>query len=495
MKAVYFDSQIPEKIAKEKFCFPEGIMMENAASSLQNVITDACNEQNLLNPCVLIICGSGNNGGDGIALARRIFGKTEVYVFCVKNPKTPEALVQLKMAKSLNVPFLSESEFNSILEEKKVNIIVDCLFGTGFSGVPDEKSSEILLKVNSYDCIKIACDIPSGINKNGFVYKNSKNEALVFNADYTVTMGALKTALFSDAAKDFCGKIICAELGISEKVFNSLEKPSAFLLELSDINFPFRKAKSSHKGTFGHAYVIPGEKPGAGLIAATSALEFGCGLSTVCDKFSDFSKIKIPMDLMYSSEIPNNVSAILLGSGFGRNQQNMDMAWDFIKQGSLNDKCSFVFDADIFYYQKLPLLLQELKNQQVILTPHPKELFYLLKLYDIKVDSVEEVIQNRFEFCKLFSEKNPNCVLVSKGAITYICHQNQIFICDVGSVALAKAGSGDVLAGMCLSLLAQGHDCVKAAQTAVYAHGIAASKCETNYSLIPSILIDQISSL
>ena len=178
MKAVYFDSQIPEKIAKEKFCFPEGIMMENAASSLQNVITDACNEQKLLNPCVLIICGSGNNGGDGIALARRIFGKTEVYVFCVKNPKTSEALVQLKMAKSLNVPFLSESEFNSILEEKKVNIIVDCLFGTGFSGYPDEKSSEILLKVNSYDCIKIACDIPSGINKNGFVYKNSKNEEI-----------------------------------------------------------------------------------------------------------------------------------------------------------------------------------------------------------------------------------------------------------------------------------------------------------------------------
>ena len=105
MKPVYFDSQIPEKIAKEEFCFPEGIMMENAASSLQNVITDACNEQKLLNPCVLIVCGSGNNGGDGIALARRIFGKFEVYVFCVKNPKTPESLVQLKMAKKLNVPF------------------------------------------------------------------------------------------------------------------------------------------------------------------------------------------------------------------------------------------------------------------------------------------------------------------------------------------------------------------------------------------------------
>ena len=87
MKPVYFDSQIPEKIAKEEFCFPEGIMMENAASSLQNAITDFSKE---LKPCVLIVCGSGNNGGDGIALARRIFGKFEVYVFCVKNPKTPE---------------------------------------------------------------------------------------------------------------------------------------------------------------------------------------------------------------------------------------------------------------------------------------------------------------------------------------------------------------------------------------------------------------------
>lgn len=488
MKAIYFDSQIPEKIAKEKFHFPEGIMMENAASSLEKAVLE--------NPFgadskVLIICGSGNNGGDGIALARRLLGKYSVYVYCVKNPKTRESLVQLKMAQNVGVPFLSEQDFYALLESKRINVIVDCLFGTGFSGIPDEKSSKILNTVNSYECYKIACDIPSGIDKSGNVAINDE-VSLVFKADVTVTMGALKTALFSDAAKDFVGKIICAELGISESVFNNLEKPSAFLLELSDINFPFRKAKSSHKGTFGHAYVIPGEKPGAGLIAATSALEFGCGLSTVCDKFSDFSKIKIPMDLMYSSEIPNNVSASLLGSGFGRNQQTMDMAWDFIKQGSLNGKCSFVFDADIFYYQKLPLLLQELKNQQVILTPHPKELFYLLKLYDIKVDSVEEVIQNRFEFCKLFSEKNPNCVLVSKGAITYICHQNQIFICDVGSVALAKAGSGDVLAGMCLSLLAQGYDCVKAAQTAVYAHGIAASKCETNYSLIPSILISLI---
>ena len=488
MKAIYFDSQIPEKIAKEKFHFPEGIMMENAASSLEKTVLE--------NPFgtdskVLIICGSGNNGGDGIALARRIFGKLSVYVYCVKNPKTSESLVQLKMAQNVGVPFLSEQDFYALLESKQINVIVDCLFGTGFSGIPDEKSSKILNTVNSYECYKIACDIPSGINKAGNIsVVDQKN--LAFKADVTVTMGALKTALFSDAAKDFVGKIICAELGISESVFNNLEKPSALLLESSDINLPIRKAKSAHKGIFGHAYVIPGEKPGAGIIAATSALEFGCGLSTICDKFSDFSKFKIPMDIMFSSEIPNNVSAILLGSGFGRNQQSIDKALDFIKQFLCTNKCSFVFDADIFYYEKLPLLLEELKNQQVILTPHPKELFYLLKLYDIKVSSVEEVIHNRFEFCKKFTEKNPNCVLVSKGANTYICHQNEIFVCDVGSVALAKAGSGDVLAGMCLSLLAQGYDCVKAAQTAVYAHGIAASKCETNYGLTPSKLISLI---
>lgn len=482
MKPIYFDSQILEKIAKEKFCFPEGIMMENAAASLEKAVLENPfgNNSN-----VLIICGSGNNGGDGLALARRLFGKYSVYVFCVKNPKTSESLVQLKMTQSIGVPFLSEQEFYALLDSKRINVIVDCLFGTGFSGIPDEKSCKILNTVNSYECYKIACDIPSGIDKNGNISVEDKN-SLVFKADVTVTMGALKTALFSDVAKDFVGKVVCSELGISEKVFNSLEKPTAYLIENDDIKLPYRNKKSCHKGNFGHSCVVIGEKAGAGVIAATSALKFGCGLATLCEKFGDSSRVKIPMDLMFSQEIPENVTSILVGSGFGRNQQKLKEVSNLVRKISKETQCSFVFDADLFYYEGFFDLLKELNDCKVILTPHPKELHQLFMLESSRNYTFEEVVKNRFELCKIFSEKYPNCVLVSKGANTYISYGDELFVCDIGSSALAKAGSGDILAGMCLSLLAQGYECIDAAKTAVYAHGKMGSAFEPNYGFIPS---------
>ena len=154
------------------------------------------------NSSILIVCGSGNNGADGLALARHLFGKFEVFIYLSKDSETKIGKLQEKRVKSIGVNFVNEIF--------QADIIVDCLFGTGLNKELDENSVFLINSLNSFNSFKIACDIPSGLNSLGQVIQTA------FKADITITMGALKTALLTDIAKDFVGKIKAAFEAIIE---------------------------------------------------------------------------------------------------------------------------------------------------------------------------------------------------------------------------------------------------------------------------------------
>ena len=486
MQKIFRNPAQLEKNIKEKFSIPDFLMMENAATGIADFILQKSGPQKI--PEVLFICGKGNNGGDGLAVARKLCDKMNVKIFCTTIPTAKEALYQYDLCRQLELPFLSKDEyFTECRNLQPHDFIIDCLFGIGFHGTIKTDDKEILQAAENSRAVKIACDIPS---------------ALEFNADYTLTMGSNKLVLYSDKARAVSGKISLINLGIPQKAFE--ETTDIFLIQNEDMKLPFRKDKSVHKGAFGFASVFAGEKPGAGIIAATASLHFGAGYSCLVQTpESKLEQFKIPPELMIDSEIPQKTTCILTGSGLGTGT-SAKYAVSALKNWIADtEKPCCVFDADMFYNDALPDLLKTLSrnpNASTVLTPHPKEFVSLMKLLSIplredflQTDSTENT-EAKLEAAKTFMKDFPNVVLIMKSSVTFIAAEDIFFICADGNQSLAKAGSGDVLAGLVCSLLAQGYSAKDAAITAVQAHASASNVREykDSYALTPQILIENL---
>lgn len=501
MKKVFENPSNLENLVKENLHFPPFVMMENAASALCQKVTriwDASFEEDSdFDPpeAVLIFCGKGNNGADGLALARKLAHQIPVFVYCPVPPSTEEGTVQYTMAVAAGVPFTSRDDFFSLLRNS--SIIVDCLYGTGFHGNLDFNDSLLLDEVNRSPSIRIACDIPS---------------ALIFKADYTITMGSLKSVLFSDKAKEVAGQIIVSDLGISRELFESFDDSTISLVEEQDICLPLRLSRNTHKGKFGHTAIIAGEKSGAAILAGEAALHFGSGLtSLIRTPFDNLNQFKISPALMLADNFPAKTTAALVGSGLGSPQQNSQVAkllmvfdqW-FSKQK--NPAC--VVDADILSSPGVAGILYSLNNvpnARIVITPHAKELSNIAhkfgitsrsdaastKLEDSTPMSPEEALERRIEIGQKLNRRLPGMVIVMKGANTFIAHDCKTYIVDSGCQSLAKGGSGDVLAGMITSLLAQGYTALDAALTATFRHGQASYELGSeDYSLTAEKLIE-----
>ncbi|QKF76345.1 NAD(P)H-hydrate dehydratase [Arcobacter defluvii] len=461
MQKIFDEVNSLDKRCYEGFFLNEDILMEHAAFSMYSYIENIFEE----NKSVLIVCGTGNNGADGLALARLLHKKFDVSLYLASEPKSSMAKLQYKRVKTLNI-----KEVNELFE---ADIVVDCLFGTGLNKPLSEKYLNLIDTLNSYNSFKIACDIPSGINHFGQINNST------FEADVTITMGALKTSLFSDFAKDYIGEIIVSNLGVQREIYET--QTNKFLLDESDMNLPFRNKKNSHKGSYGHLNVVAGCKKGAGIIAAKAAFGFGAGLvSVVCHENLD-----LPYHIMQTHFISENCTAIAIGMGLGKYET------DEIRK-ILNKDVSKIIDADLFYDK----LICEVLDQEIVLTPHPKEFISLLKLCEIADISVQELQNNRFLYVEKFCKKYPNVVLLLKGANVIIAQSEKLYVNSFGSAVLSKGGSGDVLSGLIGSLLAQGYKPLEAAISASLAHAFGARNYKkNNYSLIPSDLIEEIKKL
>jgi len=463
MQNLYVEVSSLDKRAVEKFALSEEIMMEHAAMALERTIR----ERFALGSSILIVCGSGNNGADGLALARLLDESYDVILHVPFGASSPLAKLQHKRLDALGIK-------NERLP-KNADVIVDALFGSGLNRPLDSVTIKVLETLNTLQGFKIACDVPSGLYADGTL------DSYTFKANLTITMGALKRGMFSDLAKEMVGEIVVADLGIHHAHY---EIPSAWhLLEASDLRLPLRTATTAHKGTYGHVAVLCGEKIGASVIAGSAALHFGAGLVTLLSN----ENVTLPYELMQSHSLPENTTAIALGMGMGSEFCDDELA------SILDNTHPLVLDADIFWHSMFPELL---KRPNIVLTPHPKEFTKILRLCGIADIDVATLQNNRFAYTEEFCTAFPNTVLVLKGSNVLIGRNKDFFINPHGTVALAKGGSGDVLSGLIAALLAQGYDPLKSALQGSLAHTIASQKFQkNNYALTPFDLIESICAL
>lgn len=462
MQNLYYEVDTLDRRAYETFHMSEDVLMEHAANGMASYIKENYKDAQTL----LIVCGSGNNGADGIALARLLHLCFDVRLYLHKQPSTDIGQTQLERVKAIGL--------DSVNGLEDADVIVDALFGSGLSREMDQESSSLLERLNCFQGAKISCDMPSGLNKEGHLYKHA------FVADITLSMGALKRGLFSDKAKENTGLIRQLDLGLPREIYEN--ETNWKLLDKSDLKPPFRNKKSTHKGSFGHLSLIHGEKEGASIIAAMSALRYGSGLVTlVGEKISS-----LPYSLMQSETLPENTSAIACGMGLGKSFQRERLSH------LLSHDLPMVLDADIFYHS----IFYDLLHKEMIISPHPKEFIHILKTTNLANITVQELQENRFKYTELFNEKYPQIVLILKGANTIIAHKNSFYINPHGTPSLAKGGSGDILTGLCGALLAQGYTCLDAAIQASLAQTLsAASVGKNSYALIPEDIIKGLSCL
>ncbi len=443
----------------EQYGLSEDILMEHAAAAIERFIRDNFSKGS----SVLIVCGAGNNGADGITLARLLHRDYKIKLIIPFGVKSEMAKLQLKRASLIGLEPIEELE--------DADIIVDALFGAGLNRELNVESIAIIEAINKFNGYKLACDIPSGIDVNG------NPSPMAFRADTTITMGALKEALYLDAAKDYVGKIELANLGVSRELYE--DETTTYLLEESDFRPPLRERKDCHKGSFGHVGVFCGEKEGAAIISATAAARFGSGLTTLVVH----EKVNIPPYLMSSTTTPKNTTAIAIGMGLGEFFEK-----ELLEKEVINSNTPIVLDADALYKKELLEIVKQ--NREVVITPHPKEFSVVLKLLKNLDITVGEIQKSRFKLAKEFSLKFPNCTLLLKGANSIIAKNGELFVNPLGEPVLAKGGSGDVLSGLIAALLAQGYSSLAAAINGSLALALTSKKFKKpNYYLLPTDII------
>lgn len=463
MQKLFDDVGFLDKRCYNVFSLSEDILMEHAADGMADYIRSKFPK----NSKILVVCGSGNNGADGIVLARLLFGDYDVQIFYVKELKSEMAKLQQKRAHAIGV--------QTTIYLNECDVVVDAVFGTGFKGNLNYEERAVLQTINKLHAYKIACDVPSGLKSSGECDEN------IFKADVSLTMGALKKSMYSDNAKEFVGEIFVLDLGVPRHVY---EAPSKWhLLDLKDLELPHRNKKDSHKGSYGHLALAHGDKLGASTLSAKAALRFGAGLVTLVGN----KNINMPNSIMHANHLPKNATAIAIGMGLGESFSTEDL------HEFLDNELPLIADADIFH---MPILKDILLRENVVLTPHPKEFIALLKHTKLADIEIQELQQYRFKYAQLFCTAFPNAILLLKGANVIIGQSDEFFINPHGTSVLAKGGSGDILSGLIASLLAQGVEPLKAATDASLAHTkLALNYSGADFSLTPEDLILGIGNL
>lgn len=469
------------------FGLPSIVLMERAALSVIEFIQD-----NKMKDNILVVCGTGNNGGDGLAIARILYERgyrpTVVLIGNVEH-LTKEAAIQKNILENYKI------NIESTIPQLEYTTIIDALFGIGLSREVEGIYYDIIRNMNKMDACKIAIDIPSGISAD-----TGKVMGIAFQADYTITFGFSKIGLVLYPGCTYCGKIIIKDIGITRESFLG-ELPNTFTYTKKDLQkFPKRKFYSN-KGTYGKVLVIAGNTnmSGAACLAGKSAYFTGCGLVKIFTSSKNRSILQsnLPEAILtcFNSEDEiedllleaiENIDAIAIGPGCGNNHTTRKLLELVLK----NAKVPVIVDADgLNALSKNNEILTETK-QPVILTPHLGEMSRLTG------DDIGKIQTDLLNAAKQWVNKYKT-TLVLKDARTIVTDSNnRIYINSSGNNGMATAGSGDVLTGIITSLIAQGQKPFEAATLAVYLHGLAGDEARKKYgvySLMASHIIEGIS--
>lgn len=468
-----------DKQTIELLGIPSLVLMERAALGVLSVIENVYPDILKSNKSIVIPVGRGNNGGDGLALARMLAQRGKpviVFTFIDKAKCSKDNLHQLCICKSLGITIkpYSLKEFKKYIANSE--LIIDALFGVGLTRAIAGIFQEAITEINASGKPVIAVDIPSGIDGD-----NGQTLGIACNASHTVTFGLPKYGLLMDNAVDYVGQLWIIDIGIPYLYAQKL-KGNLLNLEMVRKIIHSKRKLNSHKGTYGKIFIIAGSKmmSGAAVLCIKAALKSGVGLvyagvpasirETVAASVPGAIVIPLSEDenarlcLKSYNEISKQLvmaDAFVIGPGIGVSYQIEQL----IKKIFENFSLPGVIDADGL--NNLANLQDITFNSNVILTPHAGELGRLLNK---KASIIQE---NRILYAKEGTEKF-NCILVLKGAKTIIMNNDGTnWINTSGNPGMAKGGSGDILTGLIGGLLAQQIEPFAAAKCAVYWHGKA----------------------
>jgi ADP-dependent NAD(P)H-hydrate dehydratase / NAD(P)H-hydrate epimerase len=467
-----------EQAAESQHGMPSALLMENAGRALAAVARSVAGPQGRFH----VLCGPGNNGGDGLVAARFLLeggARLSVAVVGERGKMTADAQRNLKALES--AAFRAQA-LEDLPDLGPGDVVVDALFGTGLSRAPAGPFAEAIQRIQRWrgaGARVVAADVPSGLRSD-----TGEPFDPCVEADVTVAFGLLKRGQVLEPGASLCGELRRVDIGLSLAAARSLTGPVVpRLVEESDARgaLPPRRA-DSHKGTYGHVLGVAGSrgKSGAAALLARAALRSGAGLVSVATRAEVLEGVMahapeimgIPLeapgplglaDLEPLLAAAEGKDALIIGPGIPRGPETGPLIGELLTRVDAD----VVLDADALNAVASDLSVLRKAKRQVVLTPHPGEMARLTGL------STKEVQARRMEVARDFAMTH-GVTLVLKGTRTLtVSAQGDVFINPTGNPGMATGGTGDVLSGICGAFLAQGFPVPDAIWAAVYTHGLA----------------------
>jgi len=468
-------------------------LMERAAGRISCWIADHIEANRRLH----FFIGPGNNGGDGLAIARQLADRgylPQVYLVKISNKLSPDAQVNLdRLKKQDQVPVHAVEQESDLPDVKEGDVIVDGLFGSGLNRPLEGFPAEVVKHLNKMSALRIAIDIPSGL----FGEDNTSNSyEAIFRADYTLTFQFPNLAFFFPENQDVVGSWHVLDIGLMREKIDELDSPYHMITREQVRGYLYPRKRFAHKGHFGHVLMITGGygKMGAAVLSSKAALRTGSGLVTAHVPRLGYEIMQTALpEAMISLDIsdiifsqPPDLTAFTTagtGPGLGTKENTQNALSTLIER----DKRPMVLDADALNILAMhPDWLDKLPEGS-ILTPHPKEFERLTR----PVSGHYAKIALQQEFAQQY-----HVYVVLKGGNTSVaCPDGNVYFNATGNPGMATGGSGDVLTGMITSLLGQGYEPKHAAVTGVYLHALAgdiAAEEKGQEAVIASDIIESI---
>ncbi|PTL77255.1 NAD(P)H-hydrate dehydratase [Vitiosangium sp. GDMCC 1.1324] len=464
--------------AESRFGMPSPLLMENAGRWL----ADVARELGAPGARYVVVCGPGNNGGDGLVAARFLhsYGLRVTLVLVGDRAKlTTESRRNLRALEPYGI---QPQPLGAGVETRAGDVVVDALFGTGLTRAPAGEFAEAIqhmLRWRSEGAKVVAADIPSGLHTD----TGEPFEPCV-QADVTVTFGFVKQGQVLEPGASLCGELRCVDIGIPPQAVEPSEGAELFLVEESDARGAIPPRRSdTHKGSYGHVLVVAGShgKSGAAAMSALGALRGGAGLVTVATRSEVVESVlghapevmgwplenRGPLgmaDLEPLLAAAEKKDVLVIGPGIPRGEETAKLLGELLSRVDVPT----VLDADALNAIATDLEILHRAKGPLVLTPHPGEMSRLTGM------STKDIQKARVNVSREFARKH-GVTLVLKGARSLIAHSDgTVYVNPTGNPGMATGGMGDVLSGLVGALLGQGLKLPEAAWTAVYAHGLSA---------------------
>ncbi len=481
------EMQAIDAYTMDKIGIPSAVLMERAALS----VVEEIERLNVSHGRVLIVVEGGNNGGDGLAVGRILLErgyKVDIYYIGGFEKVSQGFQQQWSILHHMGV------RFRKTIPNKEYAVIVDGIFGVGLSREVQGVQKKAIEAMNHMDAIKVAIDIPSGIDA-------TTGEVLgtAFYADYTVTFGLKKLGMFFLDGIDACGTVICKPIGFPAQALAHV-KPMIYAYDNSDLDKLPKRVNNSNKGTYGRVAVIAGSKnmSGAAFLCSKAAYSTGAGLVKIYTHESNRTILQsqLPEAVMMTYDDYEGALAciedalqwatvIVVGPGLGVDTVSERMLYELL----MNAEVPMVVDADALNILSNNIELLRTSSVQIIMTPHMKEMSRLIQR------PVEEIAKNRFAIAREFAKKM-QVTLVLKDAKSIATNGGQqTYMNLAGNNGMSTGGSGDVLAGIIAGMLAGGLTLADAARMGTYVHcraGDLAAERKGNYAMLASDIISYI---